>query len=151
MASVQTRTIGPAGTLARFGVGAAVLALAMTNGIPWWEAPLGLIAIPLVVTFGHAWLIRQYPSALREVDMVGACATALFFAPLLIIPFTRDGTLLWLGTSVLLAAWRGYAGCEVLAISNWLLERDDQIGCLLFSPLDELEARVARSRIVDSS
>jgi hypothetical protein len=29
---------------------------------------------------------------------------------------------------MLLAAARGYAGCEVLAVSNWLLHRDDQVG-----------------------
>jgi hypothetical protein len=40
---------------------------------------------------------------------------------------------------MLLAAVRGYAGCEVLAVSNWLLGRDDQIGCLLFWPVDHAE------------
>jgi hypothetical protein len=28
---------------------------------------------------------------------------------------------------------------EVLALSNWLLRRDDQVGCVLFSPIDQLE------------
>jgi hypothetical protein len=45
---------------------------------------------------------------------------------------------------MLLAAARGYAGCEVLAISNWLLHRDDQIGCLVFSPIDRLERLLRR-------
>jgi hypothetical protein len=47
---------------------------------------------------------------------------------------------------MLLAAARGYAGCEVLAISNWLLDRDDQIGCLVFSPIDRLERSLRRPR-----
>jgi hypothetical protein len=51
---------------------------------------------------------------------------------------------LFYGTSMLLAAGRGYAGCEVLAIPNWLLRRDDQIGCLVFSPIDRLERRLRR-------
>jgi hypothetical protein len=38
-----------------------------------------------------------------------------------------------------LAALWGYAGCEVLAASNWLLHRDDQVGCALFWPVDQLE------------
>jgi hypothetical protein len=46
----------------------------------------------------------------------------------------------FLGASMLLAALRGYSGCESLAISNWLLRRNDQVGCLIFSPLDHLEA-----------
>jgi hypothetical protein len=40
---------------------------------------------------------------------------------------------------MLLAAGRGYAACEVLAASNWVLGRDDQVGCLLFWPIDHAE------------
>ena len=47
---------------------------------------------------------------------------------------------------MLLAALRGYAGCEVLAISNWLLRRDDQVGCMVFAPVEDLERRVLVSR-----
>jgi hypothetical protein len=43
---------------------------------------------------------------------------------------------------MLLAALRGYAGCEVLAVPNWLLDRDDQIGCALFWPIDQREHRL---------
>lgn len=43
---------------------------------------------------------------------------------------------------MLLAAARGYGGCEVLAISNWILRRDDQIGCLVLSPVDGYERRL---------
>jgi hypothetical protein len=31
-------------------------------------------------------------------------------------------------------------GCEVAAIANAVLARDDQIGCVLFGPLDAAEA-----------
>lgn len=48
--------------------------------------------------------------------------------------------LIFYGTSMLLAA-RGYAGCAVLAVSNWLLRRDHQIGCAVFWPVDYLERR----------
>jgi hypothetical protein len=58
--------------------------------------------------------------------------------------FTSDAALIFYGTSLLVAAARGYAGCEVLAIPNWLLRRDDQVGCLIFSPLDALERRSRR-------
>jgi len=44
---------------------------------------------------------------------------------------------------MLLAALRGIGGCEVLAVPNWLLGRDDQIGCALFWPIDRLECRGA--------
>ena len=42
------------------------------------------------------------------------------------IDVTGDAAVTFVGASMLLAAARGYAGCEVLAISNWLLRRDDQ-------------------------
>jgi hypothetical protein len=61
------------------------------------------------------------------------------YAPALAI--ASDAALLFYGASMLLAALRGYAGCEVLAVSNWLLGRDDQIGCLLFWPIDHAERR----------
>jgi len=35
----------------------------------------------------------------------------------------------------------GYAGCELLAFSNVVLGRDDQIACILFTPLDRLDVR----------
>jgi hypothetical protein len=36
------------------------------------------------------------------------------------------------------------AGCELLAIYNWLLRRDDQIGCIVFAPVDLAESRRRR-------
>jgi hypothetical protein len=53
--------------------------------------------------------------------------------------FMSDAVLAFYGMSMLLAAVRGYAGCEVLAVSNWLLRRDDQVGCIVFTPVDNLE------------
>ena len=46
---------------------------------------------------------------------------------------------------MLLAALRGYSGCEVTAISNWILGKDDQVGCLVLSPVDDLERRLKGS------
>jgi hypothetical protein len=45
---------------------------------------------------------------------------------------------------MLVAAARRGGGCEVTAISNALLQRDDQLGCPLFAPLDVAEARLKR-------
>jgi hypothetical protein len=48
-----------------------------------------------------------------------------WYAPAL--SFTSDA-LRFCGVSMLLGALRGDAGCEVLAVPNWLLGRDDQAG-----------------------
>ncbi|MGH7862504.1 MAG: hypothetical protein ACREOS_09730, partial [Candidatus Dormibacteraceae bacterium] len=53
--------------------------------------------------------------------------------------FTSGAALVFYGASMLLAAARGYSGCEVLAVSNWVLRRDDQVGCMVLSPIDRLE------------
>jgi hypothetical protein len=53
---------------------------------------------------------------------------------------TRGATLVFLGSAMLFAAARGAGGCEILALSNWLLRRDDQIGCPLFWPVDTYDA-----------
>jgi hypothetical protein len=58
------------------------------------------------------------------------------------LSFTSDAALIFYGASMLLAAARGYSGCEVLAISNWILRRDDQVGCLVISPIDDFERRL---------
>ena len=50
----------------------------------------------------------------------------------------------WLGASMMLAAARGYAGCEVLAIFNLITGRRDQIGCILYTPIDAAEAKRRR-------
>jgi hypothetical protein len=58
------------------------------------------------------------------------------------LSFTSSAALVFYGASMLLAAARGYGGCEVLAISNWILRRDDQVGCLVLSPIDDYERRL---------
>ena len=70
---------------------------------------------------------------------------AVFLALYLPEP-TSDATLLFYGASMWLSALRGYAGCEVLAVSDWLLGRDDQVGCALFWPIDQLEHHRAGQR-----
>ncbi|MFI5283761.1 MAG: hypothetical protein ACHQ0J_11625 [Candidatus Dormibacterales bacterium] len=73
---------------------------------------------------------------------------ALVLTPLYASPlsFTSNAALISYGASMLLAAARGYGGCEVLAISNWILRRDDQIGCLVLSPIDDYERQLKSSQ-----
>lgn len=43
--------------------------------------------------------------------------------------------------SLILSALFGYAGCELAAVPNLVLRRRYVLGCVIFSPLDRLEAR----------
>jgi hypothetical protein len=45
------------------------------------------------------------------------------FVVLYLLEPTSDAALLFYRVSMWLAAARGYAGCELLAVSNWLLRR----------------------------
>ena len=79
-----------------------------------------------------------------------AVVIALFLTPWYAPPiaFISSAVLIFVGASMWLAAIRGYGGCELLAVSNWVLHRDDQLGCLVLSPMDAAERsfRSGRSR-----
>lgn len=146
------RAIGPVGALARAVAGLPLLVLPfVSDGVTWRDALLGLVVFPAVLLLAQLVRLRFAQTALRATGPAGFAFNAIILALLLFFSATRPATLLWLGASLLLAAWRGYAGCESLAVSNWLLRRDDQVGCLLFAPLDGLEARLARRKVADSA
>jgi hypothetical protein len=139
----RTRQIGPIGTGARVAVGGALVASAFVIGeVRWSEAVLGLVIFPVVqILIHHLW--RSASTApLRATGPLGYLINCVLLLLLLIVPATTDATVLWLAASLLLGAWQGYAGCESLAISNWLLRRDDQVGCLVFGPIDAVETRM---------
>jgi len=134
------RRIGPWGTAARVVAGAAMVAGAAVLGIDVLEAALGLVVFPLVVTVVLALRGWSAPSV-RLTGPEGHCLNcAIGVAALLAVPVPA---LLFYGTSMLLAALRGYAGCELFAVSNWLRRGDDQIACPLFHPVDVAESRAA--------
>ncbi|MGH2834289.1 MAG: hypothetical protein ACRDK2_16085 [Solirubrobacteraceae bacterium] len=154
------RQIGPIGTLARTAGGVVAIALPIAlDGFSGWEAVVALVALPLVavvaaalLTWAFRWLapgalgsrhaICSLPGCSLIAVMVGANAA-------LVAPTSANGNVtiwVWLGASMLLAAARGYGGCEVLAISNLITGRNEQIGCLLYTPIDTAERRLRAHR-----
>ena len=152
----RKRAIGVAGTTGRVVLGLGLLYLAFTDGgkPEWglqWQGPLlGLVAFPVAVLAFQALRLRFTTATLNATGPIGFAVNLGIGAVLYSIPFTRDAMLLFYGSSLLLAAARGYAGCESLAISNWLLRRDDQVGCIVFSPLDAVEARATGKATADA-
>ena len=63
---------------------------------------------------------------------------------LLAVPYTSFAAGLFYGASALLAAVRDQKGCEVVAISNTLLRRHDEVACFLFTPADALDSLLTR-------
>ena len=121
-----------------------LLALGITAGgdwIAWWQLALGLVGLPAALTAAQLARLAFTKRQLSQTDHLALCLNCAALAALLVASATRNATLVFLGASMLLAALRGYGGCESLAMSNWLLRRNDQVGCLIFSPIDRREQR----------
>jgi len=139
----RRRGIGPLGTAARLLVAALLLGSVtwghLDRGFHLSSWVLGLVGFPAVL-LAVQWLrARRTPTPLRATGPPAHALNLAVFLALYLLEPTSDAALIFYGTSMLLAALRGYAGCEVLAVSNWLLRRDDQVGCAVFWPVDELE------------
>lgn len=155
----QRRGIGPRGTAARIIVGLVLLGGVIDRAAGWvgifgsssagfrpaaWA--LGLVGLPAALLVWQWLRARRNPAPLRALGPKGFVLNMAMIVALLLTPWyapplaiTFESALIFYGASMLLAAVRGYAGCEVLAVSNWLLRRDDRVGCLLFAPLDYVE------------
>jgi hypothetical protein len=157
----QRRHIGGIGTAARVVLGLAFLVLGVTGGrVSVMHGQVGIGFEPLAIVVGLVgfpaivlawqWLrARIAPTRLEATGPFSTAVNMLVLAALLLTPwyapplaFTSVAALVFYGASMLLAALRGYSGCEVTAISNWILGRDDQVGCLVLSPVDDLERRL---------
>jgi len=140
------RRIGPAGTAARVLTALALLYLAgaIEGGawdVDWYDPVVGFVVLPGVMLV-VGLLARRFAARPVHFDgLVGHLANLAIIVILVLNPYTAGGATLFYGATMLVAAWRGQRGCESTVISNLILRRDDQIGCPLFLPVDELEAR----------
>ena len=144
------RRIGPVGTTTRLLGAAALLYLAFFDGaswgLEWYDLAVGLGALPAaMIAFGLG--ARRYASGpVRFTGSAGTTANCLVLIALAVNPYTAGGAALFYGATLLVSAWRAQPGCEGTVLSNLILRRDDQIGCPLFSPIDEAEARLNARR-----
>jgi hypothetical protein len=139
--------LGGWGTLARVAVGLLSIYLALFWRDPeWTDAALGLVVMPAVVVAGVLLWTRRRPAPIRATGPIGHLVNLAVLIPLFSLPATAGASFLFYGASMLVAAARRTGGCEVTAISNALLKRDDDVGCPLFAPLDFADARLRRGR-----
>ena len=141
------RRIGAVGTASRAVVGLGLLFLAIWWGLAWYDPVVGLIALPAIMV-GLGLAARRYAAGpIRFTGSLGIALNCAVIVALVANPYTAGGAVLFYGTTLLIAAWRGQPGCEATVVSNLILQRDDQIGCPIFTPFDEAEARAsARKR-----
>lgn len=132
------RQIGPLGTAARVCVGLGLLIFGFAAGPSNIELLAGFVFLPAAEILV---LMVLRPPGSQPFHLYGAVGYGVNFgtAGLLLATWTTPA-LLFYGASVLLAVVKGYAGCEILALSNLLRRRDDQLACAVFSPIDALES-----------
>jgi hypothetical protein len=158
MADANRRAIGVWGTAARAALGVTLVGSVLYgHAARGWHPTawlLGWLAFPAAVLVAQRWRARRNPAPLRAVGPFGHAVNLAVFLALYLttwyapdVDVISDAALLFYGGSMLVAAGRGYAGCEVLAVSNWLLSRDDRIGCAVFWPIDAVEARFAAAKV----
>lgn len=105
---------------------------------------VGLLVLPAIMLGAGLGARRYAPEGVR---FMGTTGTLLNGAVLVALAnqYTGGGAALFYGAMILIAAARGQAGCEGTVLSNWILNRDDQIGCAAFTPIDAAEAGFRRS------
>ena len=148
------RDIGPIGTAARLLAGLLLIGLIVygqlvaTRHFTPTAWALGLLGFPALAFAWHWWRIRRNRAPFYETGLLSfllslALPLAVYLTGWYVpaLGFTSDATILFIGFSLLLAALRGSAGCEFLALSNWLLRRHDQLACAVFTPIDIWEQR----------
>ncbi len=152
--SARDRQIGPFGTVARIAGGLAAIALPIAlSGPTWWDVGAALLVLPLLALVAATTIDAAYRR--HEGDRPGSSEAAAWTRNLLAIALVLgvgtaltfvspvDGTAIWVfvGLSLFIAAFRGDGGCEVIAIPNALAGRRDPIGCVVYAPIDVVEAR----------
>ena len=133
------------GSLARFVVGTAMIAGAAVTGADRVDVLIGLAVLPIAEVVLLA-LRGTSATPLRLFGNTGHCLN--WGIGIVLFSFVPQAALLFYGASIMLAFVRGYAGCEIFAISNWIRHRDDQIVCPAFSPIDHAEARRANAHAI---
>jgi drug/metabolite transporter (DMT)-like permease len=155
-ATDRLRAIGPIGTAARLVAGLLLIGNVadgqlVTQHVRPATWALGLLGFPALVLAWHVWRIRRHPARFDDTSPLSYLLGALVFLALYltwwyapVLSVTSDAALIFFGGTLVLTAFLGYAGCELLTPSNWLLRRHDQIACAVFAPFDALDRRLIR-------
>ena len=144
----RRRGIGPVGTALRVVTGLGLLYLAVGAGGPsdwdveWYDPAIGFVALPAIALLLGLAARRFAGRPVRFTGPLGVATNVVVIVALASNPYTGGGAALFYGATLLVAAWRGQAGCEATVLPNLILGRDDQIGCPTFSPIDAAEAHL---------
>lgn len=145
----RRRQIGPWGTATRAVTGVAAIAsgVVVPHENPLLDLPgaasdllgvlVGTVLAPAVLTLA-IWVRGRNAPRLHLGHGAASAVTVLAIGALQFYP-----VVVWVGVGapLVLLAVVGRSGCELLAVPNLVLRRDDYLFCLPFSPIDTWESR----------
>ena len=144
-----TTRLRPLGRMLRMLVG-VWLVVEAARGLSEASASQRLLAAAVVL--GSVAFYGAVQLVIGRFDRVNPwLGAALAMVPLAVVfmsggPGGQLGVILFLGISLLVSAARSDPGCEVTAVPGALLGRRTHLVCLVFSPIDRLESRLAGRR-----
>ncbi len=145
----MARKLGASGSIARAVVGTAVVALTIgLDGLRLWAVAAAVTVLPLGVVVASVGVQRGFDRLSVDSTQLRARigASAIVLGALVVIgttltfvsPVDAGALYLFVGSSMIVAAVRGDAGCEVLSIPNAILRRRDTLWCPVFAAFDHL-------------
>jgi hypothetical protein len=142
----RSRGIGPLATTVRVIVAAGLLYVAgggwwASWDVRWQDVVAGLLVLPGLTLLLGLTARRYAARPLRFTGPGGHALNCAAIVALLADPYTSAAAALFYAAMLVVAAWRGQRGCEITVLSNWILRRDDQVGCPALAPVDAFEAR----------
>lgn len=138
----------PIGRLLRLITGLVVLGVVAPAylQIPtsWLAGVIGVfVGIVVFYLALHVVIVRYFG---KLNPWVGAALANLPVLALFVFgsPVVQIGAGTYLGLALTLAGVRADPGCEVMSIPGFLLGRHTHLACLVFSPIDWIESRLAK-------
>lgn len=146
--STQVPQATPLSRVARFVLGLLLVLESMR--IFWIEDAVWIVktvaaaaAVVVFYTLVHYLVSTFVPHLNRWIGTVLAVAPVavfFFFGP----SWARVAALLFVGISLVLIAFLGDPGCEVMAIPSLVFGKRTDLACIIFTPMDWVEQKAAK-------
>lgn len=148
------KALSRAGTVARGAVGVGLLVIAVTTQhLSWWDVAAAVLVLPALAVMtaaavnrlvGRTRLARTAripwsPTQIMAAAVILAVVLGVGVALTYVSPIDGGALYAFFGMSMVIAAVKGFDGCEILALPSLVFGRTEAIWCPLYSPLDAID------------